>query len=453
MDRLIPSPHNSMTVAAPVFMLVLSMANLFPNDAKIWLPLTREGNYTQVCLGAFDSLSFTKWYTSKIVRYVLAVIACDSSRVARRQVARKAGRSLALFVAVGESRGGGSKGDESRPTLIEENSTGQPADEKREKGEVDVLIKALRKDDKIGKGEALREIFLPLALDPNTDAEVRWSVLVKGSEEAPSKFTVASAAIPTVKVPVKKAGTPVLPSIKLKLPTMPQKPVEPAPTSPSVLPSVPVVRLPAPRVEFSKSQPVSLVPAPAPVLKKPRALPPPAPPASVVLPSNSRPPMSSPKTQSDGIGIVDLKATSSVLQKFTQHKAATLFSASPSTHRALSQPIPIRGRLQAQALMVRTAKEASKLEGYFEAQWSRMSKTIEKAQPVVHAMAQRVMPPPPVLMPIEAPEEASRPPVAAPVPAPASKLRGRPPDNSTSDAGVPRLKLKIGGVGTQIAGP
>lgn len=521
MDRLIASPHNAVTVAALEFRLVLSTANLIPNDAKIWFPLTREGNYTQVRLAAFDSLFFTRWYTPKIVRYVLAVMAHDSSRLVRRHVARNAGHSFALLVAMGELSGGGKKGDESGPTLIEEDGTGERAEERRKKGEVDGLIKALRKDKEIGKSDALREVLLPLALDPNADAEVRWSVLkladvlIKGSEEAPPKLSIhippptpvieqqpqPSSAIPTVKVPLpKKAGTPapgpgtpVPPSIKLKLPGVPQTPVEPAPASPTVLPSAPVVRLPAPRVQF-ESRPGSRTasPAPAPPPRKPKAVPPPPPPAApapVASPSKPRPPKSGPKAQSGGMGIVDLKATRSVLQKLTQHKSAALFrqpvdpvrDQAPGYFEIIKRPMdlsnmrakldnglyPDRFAFEADfRLMIRNAKtynapetfvakEAGKLEGYFEAQWSRMSKTIEKAQPAVQARAQRerAMPPPPVPMPIEEPEQVKPAP-----PPPAPRPRGRPPNvpkdvMSTPDAGAPRLKLKIGSVGTPIAGP
>ncbi|VDB95451.1 unnamed protein product [Peniophora sp. CBMAI 1063] len=441
MDRLISSPHNSITVAALAFRLVLS--------------------------------------TSKIVRYVLAVIAHDSSRVVRRRVARNAGRSLALFVAVGESRGGGSKGDESRPTLIEDG-TGECADEKRKKGEVDALIKALRKDKDIGKGEALREIFYRSTRTPTLRcAGACSSSRTCSSKEAkrprpnlafisrrrhPLSSPQPSSAIPTVKVPVKKAGTPVPPSIKLKLPTLPQTLVDPVSASPSVLASAPVVSLLAPRVQLSKSRPASCTaspaPTPAPVLKKPTALPPPSPaPAPVVLLSKSRPPKSGPKAQNGGMGIADLKTTRSVPRKLTQHKATTLFrqlvdpvrDQAPGYFDIIKQSMDLsnmRAKLEAGlypdrfafeahfSLMIRNAKtynvhatfvakETSNLESYLETQWCRISKMTEKAQPAVQARAQRerAMPPPPVPMPIKTPEEVVKPP------------------------------LTIGGVGTPIAGP
>jgi transcription initiation factor TFIID subunit 2 len=41
MDRLIPSTHNVVTIAAIEFYLVLSMADLVPNDPRAFFPLTR----------------------------------------------------------------------------------------------------------------------------------------------------------------------------------------------------------------------------------------------------------------------------------------------------------------------------------------------------------------------------------------------------------------------------
>lgn len=41
MDRLIPSTHNVVTIAAIEFYLVLSMADLVPNDPRTFFPLTR----------------------------------------------------------------------------------------------------------------------------------------------------------------------------------------------------------------------------------------------------------------------------------------------------------------------------------------------------------------------------------------------------------------------------
>jgi transcription initiation factor TFIID subunit 2 len=44
----------------------------------------------------------SKWYTPAIMRYVLAVMANDPSRVVRRYVAHGACHSLALLASMGE---------------------------------------------------------------------------------------------------------------------------------------------------------------------------------------------------------------------------------------------------------------------------------------------------------------------------------------------------------------
>ena len=120
-----------------------------------------EGNYTQVRIAAFDALFLTKWYTPKIMRYLLAVMANDSSRTIRRHVARSACQSLALLVSMGELK---SSVKESESLLIEEDGSVQEKAKENKKSEVDLLIKALRKDKEIGKNEVVREFLLPIAL-------------------------------------------------------------------------------------------------------------------------------------------------------------------------------------------------------------------------------------------------------------------------------------------------
>lgn len=41
MDRLIPSPHNVVTIAALEFHTVLTVSNLAPNESQTLFPLTR----------------------------------------------------------------------------------------------------------------------------------------------------------------------------------------------------------------------------------------------------------------------------------------------------------------------------------------------------------------------------------------------------------------------------
>lgn len=120
-----------------------------------------EGNYTQVRIAAFDGLFLTKWYTPQIMRYVLAVIANDPSRVIRRHVARNACHSLALLVQMGEMK---SSLKEAESLLIEEDGTAPEKAKESKKSEMDAMIKVLRKDREVGKNEVLREFLMPIAL-------------------------------------------------------------------------------------------------------------------------------------------------------------------------------------------------------------------------------------------------------------------------------------------------
>jgi transcription initiation factor TFIID subunit 2 len=123
--------------------------------------MIREGNHTQVRLTAFDGLFLTKWYHPDIMRYVLAVIANDSSRVVRRHVARNACHSLALLVQMGEMK---ANPKDSESLLIEEDGNGPEKTKENKKSELDLMIKVLRKDREVGKNEALREFLMPIAL-------------------------------------------------------------------------------------------------------------------------------------------------------------------------------------------------------------------------------------------------------------------------------------------------
>lgn len=122
---------------------------------------TSEGNYTQVRIAAFDGLFMSKWYTPAVMRYVLAVMANDPSRVVRRHVARCACQSLALLVSMGEMK---NALKDSESLLIEEDGSMPPQAKEAKKSDVDLMIKVLRKDREIGKNEILREFLMPIIL-------------------------------------------------------------------------------------------------------------------------------------------------------------------------------------------------------------------------------------------------------------------------------------------------
>jgi transcription initiation factor TFIID subunit 2 len=195
MDRLIQSPHNIVTIAAlevriivqifiiyllyfrPVFpssqprepcsqpssnILSFNQVSRCPSMKKMGLNAeSREGNYTQVRIAAFDGLFLTKWYTPPIMRYILAVVAKDPSRVIRRHVARNACQSLAILASMGDMK---NSAKESESLLIEEDGTAPEKAREAKKSDVDIMIKILRKDKEVGKNDALRDLLIPIAL-------------------------------------------------------------------------------------------------------------------------------------------------------------------------------------------------------------------------------------------------------------------------------------------------
>ena len=94
------------------------------------------------------------------MRYILSVMAGDSSRVVRRHVARSACQSLALLVSMGEMK----TPKEADSLMIEEDGTGGEKVKENKKSETELMIKALRKDREVGKNEAIREFLMPIAL-------------------------------------------------------------------------------------------------------------------------------------------------------------------------------------------------------------------------------------------------------------------------------------------------
>lgn len=96
------------------------------------------------------------------MRYVLAVMANDPSRVIRRHVARNACQSLALLMSMGEMK---TSIKESESLLIEEDgSVPEKVKDAGKRSEVDAMIKVLRKDREVGKNEVLREFLMPILL-------------------------------------------------------------------------------------------------------------------------------------------------------------------------------------------------------------------------------------------------------------------------------------------------
>ncbi|KAF8727766.1 hypothetical protein AX14_007043, partial [Amanita brunnescens Koide BX004] len=325
MDRLIPSPHNVVTIAALEFYMVLSVANLIPNHPKIFFPLTRQGNYTQVRLAAFDGLFLTKWYVPQIMRYILAVMANDPSRVVRRHVARNVCHSLALLVHMGEMK---ANLKETESLLIEEDGSIPEKAKETKKSEMDMMIKVLRKDREVGKNEVVREFLMPIALAPDVDHEVRWCILkladllIRPVDETP----------PTVKIhiPVPEA-TPQLQSVKL--PTKVPRTVKAGgqPTKSPLVPFAPSTRLRLPASPVVESKTITASPEPQRRSSIATASTPVATTKTQKLkgrtpvkPESRQVPVL--KAQSGGMSLNDLRACRNALKKLKSNKHALLFN-------------------------------------------------------------------------------------------------------------------------------
>ncbi|TFY71826.1 hypothetical protein EVG20_g1175 [Dentipellis fragilis] len=474
MDRLIPSPHNVVTVAALEFRLILSIANLIPNDPRVFFPMTREGNYTQVRIAAFDALFLTKWYTPKIMSYILAVMAHDPSRVIRRHVARTACQSLGLLVTMGELK---NSVKESEALLIEEDGNMQEKAKENKKSEVDLMIKALRKDKEIGKNEVVREFLLPIALAPDADTEVRWAVL----KLADILIREVPPPTPVLKIPLKARATkPLIPSSaapKVRLvPSAVSTPVEI--TAPK----------PLPIIDTEPGVPLAVT-----VQRKAVAFQPQAPKAKVKPPKPNHA-RHVPKAQSGGMGAFDLRACRNAVQKLKTHKNALLFlqpvdpvrDRAPNYFEYIRNPMDLstmgakleegmyKDRFAFEAdfrLMIRNAKtynapntyaynESLALESFFDKQWTRINKTLD-SKAATQPKPPKPMAPPPVPMATQAIASSSKPTApSAPIsevtlrtsiklklgsgatPRPAVPAPPRPAETSSKASAIPRPKPK-----------
>ncbi|KAI8981206.1 hypothetical protein BD414DRAFT_93257 [Trametes punicea] len=462
MDRLIPTFHNVVTVAVIEFHMLLSLASLIPHDPRPFFPLTREGNYTQVRIAAFDYLFLGKWYVPKIMRYVLAVMANDSSRIIRRHVARNACQSLALLVTMGEMK----TPKETDSLLIEEDGNGAEKAKENKKSEIDLMIKALRKDREVGKNEAIREFLMPIALAPDADSEVRWcllklaDLLIRGAEEAPPKVTIHLPPTPVAEAP------PSIPSVKL-----PSKPVRTTksggpPRSPLTPFTVPpkLKLLPTPsQADVSLVTPGAVTPRAANEKRKEA----PTPKASARA-QEKKPGKAIPKAQSSGMTVNDLRACRNALKKLQTNKHAALFlqpvdpvrDRAPNYFDIIKSPMDLstmsaklesgqyKDRFAFESdfrLMINNAKtynvpgsfahnESLALESFFDKMWIRINKTLEAASN--KAAQEKSAPPPPSapLAPSPAPTTAAQKPSPAATPAPTP--------------GMPTIKLKLGGAGS-----
>ncbi|THH19678.1 hypothetical protein EW146_g1531 [Bondarzewia mesenterica] len=471
MDRLISTPHNVVTVAALEFRLILSVANLIPNDPRVFFPLTREGNYTQVRIIAFDGLFLTKWYTPKIMRYLLAVVANDPSRVIRRHVARNAVQSLPLLLSMGDLK---NSVKETESLLIEEDGSMPEKVKESKKSEVDLFLKALRKDKEVGKNEVAREFLIPIVLAPDADHEVRWNMLkladitTRKAEEVPPKLSIH------LPPPTPISEVPPTPVVKL-----PAKPALPPKTSgaPARSPMVPMtapakIRLVSSSAQIDMGHKFVATPdIERPLLtshKKGVAFqqPVPKPKGRPPKPKDAK---SVPKAQSGGMGVMDLRACRNALGKLKANKHAAWFlqpvdpvrDQAPHYFEIIKNPMDLsnmgakleqgmyKDRFAFEVdfrLIIRNAKtynqvdtyvynEAVALESFFDKTWTRINKTID-SKAVAEPKPASVMAPPPVpiqVVAVAGPSKAAS--IASPItPSPAPEAMPRP-----------AIKLKLGG--------
>ncbi|KAF9531853.1 hypothetical protein CPB83DRAFT_785561 [Crepidotus variabilis] len=460
MDRLIPSPHNIVTIAALEFYMVLGAANLVPSHPRIFFPFTREGNYSQVRIAAFDGLFLTKWHSPQIMRYIFAIIAHDSSRTIRRHVARSVCYSLALLVQMGEMK---ASLKESESLLIEEDGNSQEKLKEAKKSEMETMIKILRKDREVGKNEVLREFLIPIAINSEIDHEVRWCILkladllIRPVEESPPSVKIHIPSTPITEVPptlpivvkplppkvvpktVKSGGPPIKkPSLTLNPPTKVKLPASSHPSTPATKPSQ-VVEIPKRAVAFATPDPpikIKALKVSKPIIAKP-------------VPKVNAKPVHVPKAQSGGMSLNDLRASRNALKKLQANKHARIFlqpvdpirDHAPNYFDIIKDPMDLctsgakledgmyKDRFAFRddfRLMISNAKrynlpgsfahtEAIALEIFFEKQWTVINKTLEAADrarpPPVHVVEEPkpIQKPPPVVK--VAPTPKLKPPV------------------------------------------
>ncbi|KAF9075021.1 hypothetical protein BDP27DRAFT_1316349 [Rhodocollybia butyracea] len=452
MDRLIPSVHNIVTIAALEFHMVLGVANLIPSHPRVFFPLTREGNYVPVRIAAFDGLFLTKWYTPQIMRYILAVMANDPSRAVRRHVARSASQSLALLVQMGEMK---SNSKDSESLLIEEDGSHPEKLKESKKTEMDAMIKVLRKDREVGKNEIFRDFAVPIVLAPDVDHEVRWcmlkllDILIRPVDETPPTVRIHIPSTPVSETPPSLASA--------KIPLKPLKPVAKAASAKIPIPPVaPKLKIPATSTPSAESpRLISIAPPAHPKIGKPKGRPP------------KLKPGHTPKAQTSGMSTIDYRASRAALKKLNANKHSKWFlqpvdpirDHAPDYFTVIKQPMDLytmgskleqgmyKDRFEFQAdfrVMVANAKqynmpgsfvhnEAISLEVFFEKQWTIISKTLDQ-----HAInnAEEAEP---------APKPAVKPPRILP-PVPEAKFSPPPipqPQPSSSAPARPTIKLKM----------
>lgn len=95
------------------------------------------------------------------MQYILAVMAHDPSRAVRRHVARNACHSLMLLASIGDMK---APTKDNEALLIEEDGSKPEQAKEATKSELEILLRTTRRDKEVGKNDAVRDYFMPVAL-------------------------------------------------------------------------------------------------------------------------------------------------------------------------------------------------------------------------------------------------------------------------------------------------
>ncbi|KAG9008792.1 hypothetical protein FRB90_008736 [Tulasnella sp. 427] len=424
MDRLVPSMHNVVSIAALEWYLMLMMGNMIGNDVSIFLKYTREGNYPGVRMAAFDGLLLMKWYSSKtLIRYIMAVIATDSSRIIRRHVSRGVCESFAVLFAIGDIPWVGSKAQD---VLIEEDGSTPVVEKKNpKKKDVDVMLKSLQKN--AGKALSLRECIMPIILAPDTDPQVRLcmlkvcDLLYRATDESAPTLKITLPPTPVLEVPPQSPAPVATPTLKLVKAGARRSLSSFNLPPPSPTPSLDPLPTPKPKLRLMTSKAVD---GPIPPLVKAVSArdqqlmpPPPLPARTNTVEVDVQRPKKKEKSASDGTGkglsAADRKMCERVLDKLLKHPHALVFGQpvdpvrdnAPGYWEKIKSPMDLstmREKLKRHSyadrfafesdfqLMIRNAQEynpsthpvhiASKaFEIVFKREWARANKAFDKA--------------------------------------------------------------------------
>ncbi|ORX37731.1 hypothetical protein BD324DRAFT_623057 [Kockovaella imperatae] len=199
LDRLVPSFHNVITEAGLKTRVKLVLSGHLFNDSRPFLGYTREGNFEELRLTAFDCLLLCRpaGKSTTLINYFFDVIMNDPSLNVRRHVARAVSESISLSLALGDVK------DLPTSGLIETNVASAQRENEGHNGQ---LVKLVRKD--FGKIPALHEGLQGalLAYLASNDDDIRLALiktaeLTLKADEEPAPGTTITISTPVVETP------------------------------------------------------------------------------------------------------------------------------------------------------------------------------------------------------------------------------------------------------------